>query len=93
MERDRESGEGCGVKDSWSNGCKAINRVKNSPLWSGSMNEDILRPFSPAHKHLFGVRNKKRRGRRWRKMRGGGRAGEGERKVVGCGLSLTSTHF
>lgn len=55
MERDMERGEGRGVKNSWPNGYKAINRVKNSLLWSGTMNTDILRPFSPMHKHLFGV--------------------------------------
>lgn len=57
------------------------------------MNTDILRPFSPAHKHLFGVKNKKSWARRWKKMRRGRQAGEGERKVVGCGLSIASTHF
>lgn len=66
-------GEGCGVKDSWPNGCKAVNRVKNSLLWSASMNADTLRPFSPAHKHLFGVKDEKSRARRWKKMRRGRR--------------------
>lgn len=56
-------GEGQGVKDSWPNGCKAVNRVKNSLLWSGSMNADTLRPFSPAHKHLFGVKDEKSQAR------------------------------
>lgn len=62
MERDMERGEGRGVKDSWPNGCKAVNRVKNSLLWSGSMNADTLRPFSPAHKHLFRVKDERRAG-------------------------------
>lgn len=57
MERNMERGEEQGVKDSWPNGCKAVNRVKNSLLWSGSMNADTLRPFSPAQKHLFGVKD------------------------------------
>lgn len=64
-------GEGRGVKDSWPNGCKAVNRVKNSLLWSGTMNADTLRPFSPAHKHLFGVKDEKSLAKRWRKMRRG----------------------
>lgn len=63
--------EGRGVKDSWPNGCKAVNRVKNSPLWSGSMNADALRPFSPVHKHLLGVKDETGPARRWRKMRRG----------------------
>lgn len=33
-------GVGYGVKDSWSNGCKAVNSAKNSLLRSGSMNAD-----------------------------------------------------
>lgn len=69
-------GEGRGVKDSWPNGCKAVNRVKNSLLWSGSMNADTLRPFSPAHKHLFGVKDEKSWARRWKKMRRGRQAGK-----------------
>lgn len=64
-------GEGRGVKDSWPNGCKAVNRVKNSLLWSGTMNTDTLRPFSPTYKHLFGVKDEKSRARRWKKMRRG----------------------
>lgn len=81
------------MKDSWPNGCKAVNRVKNSLLWSGSMNADTLRPFSPAHKHFFGVKDEKSRARRWKKMRRGRKAEERERKVVGCGLTIKSTHF
>lgn len=83
---------GRGVKDSWPNGCKAVNRVKNSLLWSGSMNADTLRPFSPMHKHLFGVKDEESRARRWKKMRRGRRAGGGwgER---GGGLTIKSTHF
>lgn len=81
------------MKDSWPNGCKAVNRVKNSLLWSGSMNADTLRPFSPALKHLFGVKDEKSRAGRWKKMRRGRRAGEGVRKVVGGGLTIKSTHF
>lgn len=53
MGRYEERGRERGAKDSWPNGCKAVNRVKNSLLWSGSMNADTLRPFSLAHKYLF----------------------------------------
>lgn len=38
------------MKDSWPNGCKAVNRVKNSLLWCGAMNADTLRPFSPTQR-------------------------------------------
>lgn len=85
-------GEGRRAKDSWPNGCKAVNRVKNSLLWSGSMNADTLRPFSPTHKHLFGVKDEKSWARRWKKMRRGRRVGRGG----GWGairLTIKSTHF
>lgn len=82
-----------GVKDSWPNGCKAVNRVKNSLLWSGSMNADTLRPFSPTHKHLFGVKDEESRTRRWKKMRRGRRAGGRRRGERGGGLTIKSTHF
>lgn len=69
-------GEGPGVKDSWPNGCKAVNRVKNSLLWSGSMNADTLRPFSPVHKDLFGVKEERSRGGRRKKTTRGWQAEE-----------------
>lgn len=78
--------EGQGVKDSWPNGCKAVNRVKNSLLWSGSMNADTLRPFSPAHKHLFGVKDEKSQARRRKKMRRGRQAGRRGVERGGGGL-------
>lgn len=73
------------MKDSWPNGCKAVNRVKNRLLWSGSMNADTLRPFSPAHKHLFGVKDEKSLGKEMEEdeEKRADRRGESE-KVVGC---------
>lgn len=67
------------MKDSWPNGCKAINRAKNSRLWSASVDEDTLRPFSPAHKPLFETEEE----RGWKMMSG----------EKGGGYTIKRTHF
>lgn len=79
------------MKDSWPNGSKAVNRVKNSLLWSGSMNADTLRPFSPVHKHLFGVKDEKSQG--WRKMRRRLRRKSGGEWYRVVDFIMKSTHF
>jgi len=53
------------------------------------MNADTLRPFSPAHKHLFGVKGERSRGQKMEGDEGGGRG-----KVArGCALTIKTTHF